>query len=98
MYLLIEYGGDLRLHDTDNRTPKTVALQQSNPNLRRKMLAFIEEARSNAKLQTCLKPNSGGSGNNTNSGEPNNLCHMQPKTNDELVNPCSLGFGIVNII
>jgi hypothetical protein len=51
MYLLIQYGGDLRLHDSQNRTPKTLALFQTNPSLRRKMLAFIEEVRSNAKTQ-----------------------------------------------
>lgn len=50
MFMLIQYGGDLRLHDNQNRTPKTLALQQPNPARRRKMLAFIEEARSNARI------------------------------------------------
>lgn len=52
MCMLVEYGGDLRLHDNKHQTAKTLALQQTNHNLRRRMLAFIEEARSNAKIQT----------------------------------------------
>lgn len=52
MLLLLEYGGDLRLHDKKNRTPKTCAMQQENPTLRRKMLALIEETRMNAQIQS----------------------------------------------
>jgi hypothetical protein len=43
--LLIQYGGDLRLHDNEGRLPKTWAMFQTNKNLKLKMISYIEEAR-----------------------------------------------------
>ena len=54
--LLIQYGGDLRLHDNEGRAPRAWAMYQTNPNLRRKMLSFIEEVRYKAIQQASAKP------------------------------------------
>lgn len=42
---LIAAGGDLRLHDSMNRTPKDWALLQVDPKKKVRMLEFIEKAR-----------------------------------------------------
>ncbi|RNA36088.1 inactive serine threonine- kinase TEX14 isoform X3 [Brachionus plicatilis] len=84
LVLLLEYGGDLRLHDIHNRTPKTCAMQQENSALRRKTLALIEETRMNAQLQT-----------NKTDAQKLSMLSITPKSRDELVNPCSVGFGIL---
>ena len=84
LVLLLEYGGDLRLHDSHNRTPKTCAMQQESATLRRKTLALIEETRMNAQLQT-----------NRTDAQKLSMFNITPKSRDELVNPCSVGFGIL---
>jgi hypothetical protein len=45
MALLIRYGGDLRLHDANNKNPKDYALEQSSSIIRRRMLGLIEDIR-----------------------------------------------------
>ena len=69
LMLLLEYGGDLRLHDNWNRAVKAWVMFQTNPTLRSKMLAFIEEARFKTIVQTnsaasasALSPCGGGGG------------------------------------
>lgn len=82
MLLLLEYDGDLRLHDYEGKAPKAWAMHQPNANLRRNMLAFIEEARFKT-LQTTTKLSAADSF----------TFNVNPKSTDQLVNPCSVGFG-----
>lgn len=82
--LLLQYGGDLRLHDSLDRTPKVCAMQQENSTLRRKTLALIEETRMNAQFQS-----------NRTDAQKLTLLNIVPKSGDDLVNPCSVGFGVL---
>ena len=50
--LLIRYGGDLRLHDNEGRDARDFILLMDNLDTKRKLLAYLEELRQFAIMQT----------------------------------------------
>ncbi len=50
--MLIRYGGDLRLHDDEGRNARGFIMLMDNPDTKRKLLAYLEEIRQFAIMQT----------------------------------------------
>ena len=85
MCLLIKYGGDLRLHDSNNRNPKKYATDQPNAILRRRMLGLIEDVRKLAFINL----------NQEKPSEDRYNLNIQARTINDTVNPYVAGFGIL---